>query len=126
MLAAEARAERTLLVGIIHRRALLEHVAEGQAEPLEHFPEEDRARAAIEQSHGSDSFRQPAEGDENARGGNHPEQRERQEHLPAQTHQLVVAVARHGGDRKSTRLNSSHYCATRLPSYACKKKQQKK
>src|SRR3546814_10438329 len=24
-------------------------------------------------------------------------QRERQEHLPAQTHQLVVAVARHGG-----------------------------
>src|SRR3546814_7388375 len=25
-------------------------------------------------------------------------------------------------DRKSTRLNSSHYCATRMPSYACKKK----
>src|SRR3546814_10016043 len=26
-------------------------------------------------------------------------------------------------DRKSTRLNSSHYCATRMPSSACKQKQ---
>src|SRR3546814_7892613 len=26
-------------------------------------------------------------------------------------------------DRKSTRLNSSHYCAYRMPSSACKKKQ---
>src|SRR3546814_6234129 len=25
-------------------------------------------------------------------------------------------------DRKRTRLNSSHYCASRMPSYACKKK----
>src|SRR3546814_5630307 len=25
-------------------------------------------------------------------------------------------------DRQSTRLNSSHYCAYRMPSYACKKK----
>src|SRR3546814_3132014 len=25
------------------------------------------------------------------------------------------------GDRKSTRLNSSHYCASRMPSSACKK-----
>src|SRR3546814_8657086 len=25
------------------------------------------------------------------------------------------------GDRKSTRLNSSHYCETRMPSSACKK-----
>src|SRR3546814_2214442 len=25
--------------------------------------------------------------------------------------------ARGGGDRKSTRLKSSHYCATRMPSY---------
>src|SRR3546814_9778125 len=25
-------------------------------------------------------------------------------------------------DRKSTRLNSSHYCASRMPSSACKKK----
>src|SRR3546814_1282946 len=29
-------------------------------------------------------------------------------------------------DRKSTRLNSSHYCASRMPSAACKKKQQYK
>src|SRR3546814_1247482 len=28
-----------------------------------------------------------------------------------------------GIDRKSTRLNSSHYCATRMPPSACKKKQ---
>src|SRR3546814_1549811 len=28
------------------------------------------------------------------------------------------------GDRKSTRLNSSHSCATRMPYSACKKKQQ--
>src|SRR3546814_8809800 len=27
-------------------------------------------------------------------------------------------------DRKSTRLNSSHYCAYRMPSSACKKKKQ--
>src|SRR3546814_955227 len=29
-------------------------------------------------------------------------------------------------DRKSTRLNSSHYSATSMPSSACKKKKQKK
>src|SRR3546814_4954184 len=28
-------------------------------------------------------------------------------------------------DRKSTRLNSSHYCASRMPSSACKKKKTK-
>src|SRR3546814_7188697 len=28
----------------------------------------------------------------------------------------------HGADRKSTRLNSSHSCASRMPSSACKKK----
>src|SRR3546814_7269567 len=40
------------------------------------------------------------------------------------------AVYRHqrlgGGDRKSTRLNSSHYCASRMPSSAQKKKKHKK
>src|SRR3546814_4899596 len=30
--------------------------------------------------------------------------------------------ARQGGDQKSTRLNSSHYCASRMPSSARKKK----
>src|SRR3546814_9169614 len=29
--------------------------------------------------------------------------------------------ATRSGDRKSTRLNSSHYCASRMPSSACKK-----
>src|SRR3546814_10456343 len=31
-------------------------------------------------------------------------------------------IGRCVADRKSTRLNSSHYCATRMPSSACKKK----
>src|SRR3546814_13299875 len=31
-----------------------------------------------------------------------------------------------GGDRKSTRLNSSHYCASRMPSSACNKKTRNK
>src|SRR3546814_3084948 len=34
----------------------------------------------------------------------------------------VIAGIEHAGDRKSTRLNSSHYCASRMPSSACKKK----
>src|SRR3546814_7538676 len=35
------------------------------------------------------------------------------------------AIAWHRlGDRKSTRLNSSHYCETRMPSYARKKTEQ--
>src|SRR3546814_8193326 len=47
-----------------------------------------------------------------------------------------IMVVRHAGgkgrgaargieDRKSTRLNSSHYCASRMPSSACKKKMEK-
>src|SRR3546814_4131020 len=36
--------------------------------------------------------------------------------LPA--HPALRAVADRRGDRKSTRLNSSHQCATRMPSYA--------
>src|SRR3546814_10872767 len=32
------------------------------------------------------------------------------------------AALKHARDRKSTRLNSSHKCAYRMPSYACKKK----
>src|SRR3546814_1062934 len=31
-----------------------------------------------------------------------------------------------GGDRKSTRLNSSHYCAPRMPSSACKNKKNRR
>src|SRR3546814_9672910 len=36
-------------------------------------------------------------------------------HVTAGVSALVI-------DRKSTRLNSSHYCASRMPSSACKKK----
>src|SRR3546814_4487536 len=36
--------------------------------------------------------------------------------------QLLELHALVGGDRKSTRLNFSHSCATRMPSSACKKK----
>src|SRR3546814_3773963 len=32
----------------------------------------------------------------------------------------VISSLERDGDRKSTRLNSSHQCATRMPSYACK------
>src|SRR3546814_9287754 len=35
--------------------------------------------------------------------------------------QALVAASGAEGDRKSTRLNSSHSCASRLPSSACKK-----
>src|SRR3546814_10832068 len=35
---------------------------------------------------------------------------------------LAEERARYKGDRKSTRLNSRHYCAPRMPSYACKQK----
>src|SRR3546814_14179929 len=35
---------------------------------------------------------------------------------------LNVHILDAGQDRKSTRLNSSHYCAPRMPSSACKKK----
>src|SRR5690606_41359651 len=43
------------------------------------------------------ALRQQVEGDQHAGSGDDPEQRDRQEHLTAQPHQLVVAVARHGG-----------------------------
>src|SRR3546814_3032891 len=37
-----------------------------------------------------------------------------------------AATDRRSADRKSTRLNSSHSCASRMPSSACKKKTTKK
>src|SRR3546814_8003440 len=39
-------------------------------------------------------------------------------------HRLAGVGVEVAGDRKSTRLNSSHYCAARMPSSACKKKTQ--
>src|SRR3546814_8546962 len=39
---------------------------------------------------------------------------------------LLVKKLRGGiGDRKSTRLNSSHYCASRMPASGCKQKKQR-
>src|SRR3546814_7273591 len=35
---------------------------------------------------------------------------------------LLILLAYAARDRKSTRLNSSHYCATRMPYSGCKKK----
>src|SRR3546814_4995562 len=35
-------------------------------------------------------------------------------------HSLTFVAFRDLADRKSTRLNSSHYCASRMPSSACK------
>src|SRR3546814_5588202 len=47
--------------------------------------------------------------------------------LPGIAFGIVRAIVDRGrverGDRKSTRLNSSHSCASRLPSSACKKKE---
>src|SRR3546814_5235258 len=37
-------------------------------------------------------------------------------------HRVAIPPAARSRDRKSTRLNSSHSCATRMPSSACKKK----
>src|SRR3546814_6761884 len=41
---------------------------------------------------------------------------------PAAAAEMAEAIR---GDRKSTRLNSSHSCASRMPSSACKKKHKK-
>src|SRR5690554_726524 len=42
------------------------------------------------------SFRKPSRRQQHARDQNEPAERERQEHLPPQPHQLVVAVTREG------------------------------
>src|SRR3546814_7119235 len=42
--------------------------------------------------------------------------------IPSDTQRAAIKAMQET-DRKSTRLNSSHYCATRMPSPACKTKQ---
>src|SRR3546814_3989251 len=42
--------------------------------------------------------------------------------LSREVRQHRAVRVRHQADRKSTRLNSSHSCASRMPSSACKKK----
>ena len=101
MLAAEARAERALLVRVVHRHRRLEHVAQGEPHARDELGQEQAARAAVEYCHGSPPsclplVRDPARRHQNARRQHQPEQRQRQEHLPAQPHQLVVAEAREG------------------------------
>src|SRR3546814_2014910 len=39
-----------------------------------------------------------------------------------ESEKLLLPISKSGLDRKSTRLNSSHYCARRMPSTACNKK----
>src|SRR3546814_2392977 len=43
-------------------------------------------------------------------------------HIPTGSFLLNLLVPRNVRDRKSTRLNSRHSCASRMPSSACKKK----
>src|SRR3546814_4628365 len=45
-------------------------------------------------------------------------------HDLADVRHAVLQRAERAKDRKSTRLNSSHYCASRMPSSACKKNKQ--
>src|SRR6185503_16940345 len=53
MLAAETRAERSLLVGIVERHLRLEHVLEGEQEAADQLGEQEGARGAIERGHGA-------------------------------------------------------------------------
>src|SRR3546814_5044995 len=56
---------------------------------------------------------------------------QRHEELPVRVfraveHQMLEQMGKAGlADRKSTRLNSSQYCASRMPSSACNKKKKK-
>jgi hypothetical protein len=51
MLAAEARAERTLLEGIVHRRLGLEEIAHGEKEARHEFRQEERPGDLIDRGH---------------------------------------------------------------------------
>ena len=77
----------------------LEEVAQRQRHAAEQFAQQQAARGAVEERHAQ--LRSAACGSQpnsiSTPGGQHqPEQRQRQEHLPAEPHQLVVAVAREG------------------------------
>src|SRR5581483_11200235 len=96
MLTAEARAERPLLEGIVHRHLGLEHVLKRERETGDDLRQKKGACGAIERSHGVLSLlaeNRAAELDEGGRDDD-PAERQRQEHLPTQAHQLVVAVTR--------------------------------
>src|SRR5262252_1783413 len=55
MLAAEARAERPLLIGVVDGDLRPEHVAEGKPQAGNQLLQQKRARAAIDERHGLDS-----------------------------------------------------------------------
>src|SRR5262249_34633393 len=55
MLAAKARAERPLLIGIVDGDLRPEHVAEGEPQAGDQLLQQKRARAAIDERHGLDS-----------------------------------------------------------------------
>src|SRR5579885_2297761 len=78
MLAAEARRERPLLEGIVHRHRLPEHVLQGKPHPLEQLGEEDGPYAAIEKRHRKPFCRRPS-------AGRRPSRPERRRSIPART-----------------------------------------
>src|SRR5260221_3294881 len=51
MLAAEARAQRPLLIGVVYCHRRPEHVSQGEPQPRDQIPEPQRARAAIHKRH---------------------------------------------------------------------------
>src|SRR5579875_736736 len=51
VLAAKAGLERTLLIWVVERDLLLEHILEGQPEPFNKLAEEKRSRRAVENRH---------------------------------------------------------------------------
>ena len=102
VLAPEARAAMAHLEGVVDRGLRLEEVLHRQDEPGRELLQQQTLGDLIE-LHGSDlreglsGARREAgeledEGDDDDR-----DERERQEHLPAEAHELVVAVARHHG-----------------------------
>src|SRR3546814_3197400 len=76
-----------------------EYEAQRQAEELASAQSDEQYRIAQEQFH-------------------QQRQLSAQQHQVAQTPSQCVPPAPSSQDRKSTRLNSSHYCATRMPSSA--------
>src|SRR5439155_22814876 len=72
-----------------------EALVESEANHPEYQKDKRADHIAEGEDHAFASSWQPSEGHENAGGERHPEQRKRQEHLPAEPHELVVAIARH-------------------------------
>src|SRR5258706_4170672 len=92
MLAAETRRQGALLERIVQRLLGREEIAHAQEEARYEIPEQDRAEPTVDRNHyitlaGADD-------EDVARRQHHPYEGNRQEHLPAQPHQLIVAITR--------------------------------